>query len=293
MLSFYMAFKGKDENLGADLFACTGIFVTSEKEQELCTKVAALKQRYFKTDSVELRSEWFSNPQLRQEKYLSPLGLTDETFSQFTSELFALIGTLKIRCLGTVVDYSKLKDAYQSAFNPVTLAYELLLQRVANFLGQVFAFQPRLVCVDDGHQDGNRPGWKELLVRKHNGLKHGQSTLCTTWKTRRKMDYSRIPTSLTFQYSSTSTPLQIADLCAYYITEQAREFRAFDGNEMCPGYKSITPIMHRDPKTKKVSGFGAVLFPPVKNAPAKRKRIRKRVPGSSLIRTARSGPSDS
>jgi hypothetical protein len=73
--------------------------------------------------------------------------------------------------------------------------------------------------------------------------------------------------------SASSTPLQIADLCAYSIMEQMKDFHGFDGKKMCPGYRAIAPIMHRDPKTKKVSGFGAVLFPPAKNAPAKRREV--------------------
>jgi hypothetical protein len=88
----------------------------------------------------------------------------------------------------------------------------------------------------------------------------------TTWKTRPRMDYSRIPKSLTFADSPSSTPLQIADLCTYSIMEQAKDFQGFDGRKMCPDYKANAPIMHRDPKTKKVSGFGAVLFPPAKSA---------------------------
>jgi hypothetical protein len=75
------------------------------------------------------------------------------------------------------------------------------------------------------------------------------------------MDYSRIPNELVFTDSSRSTPLQIADLCAYSVMLQAKDFHTFDGGQMRPGYKSIVHTMHRDPKTKKVGGFGAVLFP--------------------------------
>jgi len=55
--------------------------------------------------------------------------------------------------------------------------------------------------------------------------------------------------------------LQLADLCAYSLMRQANDFYRFDGARKYDGYESIYPIMHKDPKNKKVGGFGAVLFP--------------------------------
>ncbi len=250
------------EDAATDLFAYSGIILDSQKEQGVCASVAALKGRYFKTDSVELKSRWFRMPELRKEKYLSPYGLSDEAFKQFTSELFALISTSPIRCLGSVVSKAEMDKTYHKiVFDPSPVAYELLLQRVANFLTQYSIYQLGIVVDDMSGKNVKGSDWKELLVRQHGQLKLGKSPLYRTWKSRPGMDYSRMPKEIVFEDSSKSTPLQLADLCAYNVMRQARDFHTFDGAEMYPGYKWIYPIMHKDPKTKKVGGFGAVLFP--------------------------------
>jgi hypothetical protein len=233
----------------------------SEKEQRVCASVAALKERYFKTDSVELKSRWFRMPELREQKYLSPYGLTDETFKRFTSELLSLISHLPIRCFGSVIRKAEMRKTYQKVFDASSVAYELLLQRVANFLTQCFIYQLRIVFDDRSDRNATGSDWKKFLVKQHKQLKLDKSALYKTWKSRRGMNYSRIPNEIVFEDSSNSTPLQLADLCAYNIMRQARDFDTFDGIDMYPGYESIHPIMHKDPKTQKVSGFGAVLFP--------------------------------
>lgn len=260
MLNLFVDYTSTVEK--ENLFVCSGILLKSEREREVCTKIAALKQRYFKTDSVELRSRWLSIPQLKHERYLSPFGLTDEAFDRFGSELFSVIATLPIRCFGAVVSKTGLQDRYnEDVFDPSTVAYELVLQRVANFLTQYSIYQLRIVCGDNSGKEIDCSQRKDLLVRHHHKLKVGKSKLYATWKTRPRMDYSRIPNQLIFADCSRSTPLQIADLCGHCVMQQGGDFHSFDGDEMYPGYKSIAPIMHRDPKTKKVGGFGAVLFP--------------------------------
>ena len=72
---------------------------------------------------------------------------------------------------------------------------------------------------------------------------------------------SRIPEIIKFEDSYQNNFIQIADLCAYCVMRQARDFKTFDGGHMYKGYKWIYPIMHRDPISRKVTNFGAVFFP--------------------------------
>lgn len=250
------------EDTGADLFSYSGIIFDWSNSEQIQAKVGKIKRSYFNTDKIELKSRWFRMPDLRVKKYLSPYGLREDAFKQFTNELFKVIANLPIHCLGSVVSKERMKQKYRKiVFDPSPVAYELLLQRVANYMTQYGVPQLGIVFDDMSGKNPKGSEWKQLLVRQHQQLKAGKSPLYRTWTSRPGMDYSRIPDSIAFDDSGTNSFLQLADLCAYNVMRQARDHRTFDGDQMYEGYKWIHPIMHRDPKTGAVNSFGAVLFP--------------------------------
>jgi hypothetical protein len=250
------------EDPAADLFAYSGIIFDWEASNSIQKTVAGAKLKYLKNESAELKSRWFRMPDLRKEKYLIPFGLDDEAFRQFSTELFDLIASMPIHCLGAVVSKAKMKRTYTKVvFDPSPVAYELLLQRVANYLTQYRIFSLNIVFDDMSGKNPNGSEWKRLLIRQHKQLKLGKSPLYRTWTSRPGMNYSRIPDDIAFDDSSVNTFLQLADLCAYNVMRQARDYQTFDGDQMYSGYKWIHPIMHKDPDSGQVTSFGAVYFP--------------------------------
>jgi hypothetical protein len=250
------------EDPSADLFAYSGIIFDWDARNGVQKTVATTKRKYFKTENVELKSRWFRMPDLRKEKYLTPFGLNDEAFNNFSTELFGHIAAMPIHCLGAVVSKTRMRQTYKKVvFDPSPVAYELLLQRVANYLTQYKIATLGIVFDDMSGKNPNGSEWKKLLMRQHKRLKTGKSPMYRTWTTRSGMDYSRIPDEIAFDDSSVNTYLQLADLCAYNVMRQARDYQTFDGDRMYPGYRWIHPIMHRDPHTGKVTSFGAVYFP--------------------------------
>ena len=177
---------------------------------------------------------------------------------------------LDIRCLGVVLNKTTHQKKYQNSYNPSSVCYEYLIQRVANFLNQM---QGRLekVVVDDMSgktQAGN--DWKNLLQDEHGRLKNNKKRIIyNTWTPNKKgldkMDYEAIgEASMTFIDSKQSFLVQIADLCAYNIMRQGKDHGGdFDAppDDCYQGYEWIRPIMHSSPSSfskGKITGYGAV-----------------------------------
>ncbi len=264
MHALYVDDTGTKEagDLSSDLFAYSGILFNCDNSGAIRTLVSTLKKKYFRTDSVELKSRWFRMPDLRRERYLIPYSLSEQSFEKFSSELFQLIIKIPMHCLTAVVSKTKMKQTYKKiVFDASPVAYELLLQRVANYLTQYSISQLRIVFDDMSGKNPNGSEWKTLLLKQHRQLKCGKSPLYRTWTSRPGMDYSRIPEDIEFDDSAVNTFLQLADLCAYNTMRQARDYGTFDGDQMYKGYRWIYSIMHKDPKIGKVNNYGALLFP--------------------------------
>ena len=182
--------------------------------------------------------------------------------SVFAKRFYETIIKLPIHCIGSVVSKKGMKMKYSKVvFDPSPIAYELLLQHIANYLTQ-YSIEKIEIYFDD--MSGKNPKgseWKKLLIKQHENLKKGRSPLYKTWIKRKGMDYFKIPETIEFNDSSKNVYSQLVDMCAYNVMRQARDYSTFDGDKMYEGYKWIKPIMHCDPTSRKITRFGAVYFP--------------------------------
>jgi hypothetical protein len=249
------------EDSNTNFFSYCGIIIERKNVRSSIDKIKHLKENLL-DKSIELKSRWFRFPHIRKEKYLNPFNLTNADFTEFSTKLFSLICSLPIHCLGAVLDKERHISQYADPYNPSAMCYELLLQHIANYLTQYDGYLSKIIIDDMTGKTKKGNDWKQLLINQHKEMKKGKSPLYRTWKTREKMDYSKIPDEIIFKNSEVSTMIQVADLCAYNVMRQGlRNWNNFDHKPYYIGYEWIKKIMHRCPSTGKITRFGAICFP--------------------------------
>lgn len=264
VINFYIDDTGTKEKTDSktDIFGYCGIAIPEDKEAEVIEAVDQLKLGFFGNTKVELKSKWFRLPEHKSKNYLIPFGKSEDEFNDFSRSLFDLLNTKSIRGLGSVISKSGLQAKYtKTVFDASPVSYELLLQRIANLLTQFKADCTRIVFDDMTGKNKTGREWKRLLINQHRNLLLGNSPLYRTWKTRSKMNYDRIPREIVFVDSTQNNLIQVADLFAYNIMRQGRDYKEFDGPKFYEGYSWIKSKMHSDPKSKKITGFGALFYP--------------------------------
>jgi hypothetical protein len=262
---FYIDDTGTKEISDSErpLFAYVGLIINVAYEDGVIDFINKLKMKYFGTSDVELKSTWFRIREHREKRYLYRYHITDEKLINFTDTFYDQIIKLPVHCLGSIVDKEGLKSTYKKVvFDPSPVCYELLLQRVANYASQYGIDRINIFIDDMSGKNIRGSEWKNLLVNQHRQLKLGKSPLYRTWKKRERMDYSKICDEMCFLDSKDSALIQVADLCAYNVFRQGRDYwKNFDAPPFYEYYVKIIPIMHCDPETGQILSFGVVNFP--------------------------------
>jgi hypothetical protein len=262
---FYIDDTGTKEisDRARPLFAYVGLITSNTNENYVINELNKLKMKYFGTTDVELKSTWLRISKHRQKEYLDKYKISEEALTNFTDALYERIVQLPVHCLGSIVDKGGLKDTYKkTVYDPSPVCYELLLQRVANYATQYGIGKVNIFIDDMCGKNIRGTEWKELLLNQHRQLKLGNSPLYRTWKKRERMDYSSICDEMCFIDSKDSFFIQIADICAYNVFRQGRDYwKNFDNPPFYEYYERIIPIMHCDPKSGTILNFGVVNFP--------------------------------
>jgi len=247
-------------------FCYAGILIDQKDIKRFDEESNFLKRQRFKGSDPEIKSNWLRISKECKKRYLTPYKISKGEMANFTDAIFEWLRKQPVRAFGSVVSKKWLLQKYgKNAFNPSPTAYEYLLQRIANCATQLGIDTDSVsIVVDDmtgKTQAGNE--WKTLLLNKHEQLLKGHSPSYRKWN-RETMDFSAIRQKMTFSDSRGCNAIQIADLVAYNIMRQARDsWGNFDSEPLYSYYKAILPIMHRDPKSGKINGYGAVCHPSV------------------------------
>lgn len=249
-------------NLLVNEFCYGGFLTTIRSARHLNKEIAELKRNFFNAEP-EIKSNWLRIPRERKKYYLDPYHISENKLRRFCEKLYELFTDQPILCFGAVVSKRRLSEIYKKRiFNPPSVAYEFLLQRIANCAHQLGIPKILLVCDDLSGKTPKRNEWKKLLILQHVRLLQGKSPFYKNWVTRSGMDYRSIDERLVFRDSRISNSLQIADLIVYNIMRQARQsWNNFDHEPLYDWYKIIMPIMHCDPRGSGINRFGAVCFP--------------------------------
>lgn len=194
------------------------------------------------------RTGWVKSSSLRLKKSLGERGysqfvhnLTDPEKTDLSDVFYSQIEKHHIRVFAVVIDKRKLHD-HVTAETLHKKAYELLLERIEQFLHEFHASHNGLIVMDDTQKQLNH-----AIAMKHAFFqREGNANL----------RFKHIVEYPFFTDSSLSSGIQLADLCAYNIY---RAFRAEDFSY--PYFSRLLPFIYRSQRTSPDKLDGLKVFP--------------------------------
>lgn len=237
-------------------FVLAGVYLPSGLVAELNPYINALKVEYFGTKHVEIRSVWLRNPGKRKVQYLDKFGITEERLKEFVeAKWFRLMQdnaqTLQLQAF--VLDKRLIKNT-RSKMTPLERTSLVLFDRVElnpNKACQIVFDQMDDQIKSERHQQGKilKIARREVdLGSFHGGKKYSHA-------------------SVSFEKSSNSNFLQLADTVAYTVLRQFVdhgddwEKPAGTKLKMYPYLKRLGNNFYCEEDTGKVSGYGVVKIP--------------------------------
>jgi hypothetical protein len=201
-------------------FVFAGAFLTLAEARKIIARLRRLKLAVFKTENVEIKSNWLRLKLERQARYLRKFGLTEAELTRFVERYYGTILNSDLVLIGCVVDKVHMQEQYgDNAWYPPAAAYELLVQRAHQ---EIIDCGPGERCfsviVDDmsgATPKGNQ--YRENLRRHHRQLKRSGSLLWPGLTFEHLRD-------LRFVNSRNSEMIQLVDLVAYNVYRQFREY---------------------------------------------------------------------
>ena len=243
-------------------FVFAGLFLTVEQAKKATAELRRLKTEAFKTDNVEIKSNWLRLKQERTARYLRRFGLSDVDLTRFVEEYYQAVLDTDLTLIACVVDKVQMREEYKDrAWYPPAAAYELILQRAH---AEIMDCGPGERCfsviVDDmsgATPKGNQ--YRDNLRRQHMQLKKTGSTLCKGITFEHLQD-------LRFVDSKRSELIQVADLVAYNVYRQFRDYGEeweTRGLNTLPAYDWFSRIVtkfRRGPNGR-IQGYGVGKIP--------------------------------
>lgn len=246
-------------------FVFAGAFLTRNEARRITEQLRSLKRAVFKTENVEIKSNWLRLRLERQARFLRKFGLSEADLSSFVERYYGTILTSDLVLIGCVVDKVHMQEQYgDNAWYPAAAAYELLVQRAHQ---EIIGCGPGERCfsviVDDmtgATPNGNQ--YRENLRRHHRQLKGSGSRLWPGLTFEHLRD-------LRFVNSRNSEMVQLVDLVAYNVYRQFREYGEeweTAGLKTLPTYdwfRRIVPKFRTGPNGR-IQGYGVGKIPLLK-----------------------------
>lgn len=239
-------------------FVFGGVLLTINESSAITLKITALKMKYFGTDQVEIKSNWLRIPSKRADRYLTRFGITDDQLRCFMDDFYQAINEADLLCIGSVVDKIGMQERYPNPYYAPAIAYELLMQRVEREIRRNGICS--VVCDDMTGKTPKGSDYKDNLKRQHQILKQKGSRLLDGFS------FTCLPPSITFLNSAFSHMIQVADVVAYNVMRQFRDYGEDwerVGNGVLPQFDDFSRIekKFRTDRNGIVQGYGIVKFP--------------------------------
>ena len=240
-------------------FVYGAILATADEISRFAIRIQELKRTIVGERGIELKSNWLRIPRERQRRYIEPFHIQESDITTLSEGAHRLISAASVELLGAIVDKLHMQEDYREPWYPPTAAYEILLQRAVQ---AVPTNSTLAVTVDDIGGGTGHHQYKELLRRHHDQLRQKGSTL------QRSISFSCLKGPVRFMFSQDSDALQAADLVAYDVHRQFREYgQAWETKRadrdplpMYPYFRTICSKFRKD-ETGRIQGFGIVKFP--------------------------------
>jgi uncharacterized protein DUF3800 len=242
-------------------FVYGGVLIEQRAASLFVPTLHQLKSLTFGRAGVEIKCNWLRLPKERHAHYLEPYGINDEGLTKFTDDYYRLINEAPLTFIASVVDKLHMQQTYgPNAWYAPTLAYDTLLQRAVQAVAPDDSIA---VTVDDiGGKTPKQNAYTQLLARHHESLvQHGSRLL-------KSLSFASLTGPVRFVNSKHSDLVQVADLAAYNVHRQFRDF----GTEweqsggpgaalpMYPYFERISGKFRKD-ENGRVQGFGIVKVP--------------------------------
>lgn len=245
-------------------FVLCGVRVKQEDLRLIYPKINQLKQDYFNTHKVEVKSDWLRNPHKRKKHYLDKFGIKPEALNEFGEKFIDLISKHKdtLKLIAIVFDKRFYGDSKRQKAEgmPLLKSTQILFERLqyaGNYHIVIFDQMESSLKLSVGHHD------RILNIFQKN---LGMEKIYVD-------SYNRI-TDIKFMKSCNENFLQVADVCAYNVYRQFVEFgREWSGKTKSENGKHVMPVYGYfdrircnflyNPSTKQVRGVGLTCVPDV------------------------------
>ena len=241
-------------------FVFGGVLINIDVAGQMTARIAELKSGCFGNASVELKSSWVRNPQMAQQKYLAPYGISPTELDNLLEALYQLILDTDLKPIAAVVDKVHMHEVYgTNAHYPAAVAYECLLQRAEYEMRRCGGNAAVRVDLMSGKTpDGDNH--QDLIKTQHDYLRKNGSRLL------RGYSFGRIEGEVRFWNSAKSNLIQVADITAYNILRQFRDNSSEWDDPLSKQVPVYEPLGRLLPKycadaNGEVQGFGIVKFP--------------------------------
>lgn len=218
------AFKNYEEFWRNNYFVLCGVRIKQQDLNQINKEIIKLKQEYFGTHKVEIKSDWLRNPHQRKKHYFDVYRITPEKLNKFGEKFVDLVPEYKneLKLMGIIFDKRFYGDAKRqtSEGNPLLKTVQCLFERLE------FTNGYNIVVFDQMESSLKLTAGQHSKIlgvfRKNFGMKKIYVD-----------KYTKI-TDIKFMKSCEENFLQVADICGYNIFRQFLEF----GREWAGKYKN-------------------------------------------------------
>ncbi len=226
-------------------FVLGGVLISHAVAGELSARLQELKEHYFGTAAVEVKSNWMRRPRERRRRYVDAFNVTDEDLISFIDDDYTALLDADFRIIAAVVDKLHMQEEYAKPWYPPAVAYELLVQRAQREMEEQEGYFSVEIDIMSGATP-NRRDYGENLRRQHARMKQLGSSL------RRGVAFDHLVGNLRFVDSAHSELVQVADIVAYNVfrqfTEYGEEWEAVPGpgaSPELPTYEYFSRLIRR------------------------------------------------
>lgn len=243
-------------------FVLGAVLLTQVNSGHLVRNIRALKTEYFGNDKVEIKSHWLRRPDKKEKNYLKKYNISDNLLTEFVYEYYNIIEQTDLKLIAVVVDKLHMQQKYPKPWHTSSTAYEVLMQRVVTE-----CCPPHEVDVFIDDMTGATPAhnqYRDNLEKQHRGLKTNPSSMS------RDFNFSPLKEPLRFVDSAHSHQVQVADIVAYNVNRQFRDYGEDWEKKLdhpLPTYGWFQQLIgkFRQGPGNRVQGYGVVKFPKMSN----------------------------
>ncbi len=230
-------------------FVLAGVHLTSDVIAEIGKNADALKESFFGTKHVEIKSEWLRNPVQKKKRYIDPFSVTDEKLVEFVDAWYRLFADHHVQIQAFVLD-KRYFGTRGRVHTPLQLLSQVLFDRIERYPSK-----EAIIVFDQMDRE------IKSEKRAHGEILKISDKVVDLGSFHEKYTHMRPR----FEKSCRSHFLQMADTVAYNVYRQFVDHGdKWDGaeNERLPMYPYLERLEKNFYHAKgRVSGIGIVKVP--------------------------------